>query len=94
MLTINDRASGMLKMSKVSSKQAQTVGQAIVEELRDWAPYIKTITADNGKEFAAHKYVAEQLNVDYYFARPYHSRKQRIVETKPSSAENFGTVRF
>ena len=73
MLTINDRASGMLKMSKVSSKQVQTIGQAIVEELRDWAPYIKTITADNGKEFAAHKYVAEQLNVDYYFARPYHS---------------------
>jgi len=72
-LTINDRASGMLKMSKVTSKQALTVGQAIVEELRDWAPYIKTITADNGKEFAAHKYVAEQLNVDYYFARPYHS---------------------
>ncbi len=80
-LTINDRASGMLKMSKVSSKQAQTVGQATVEELRNWAPYIKTITADNGKEFTVHKYVAEKINVDYYFARPYHSWERGSYES-------------
>jgi transposase, IS30 family len=73
LLTINDRASGMLKMRKVASKQAHVVGQAIVKELQEWAPYIKTITADNGKEFAAHKHVAQQLSIDYYFARPYHS---------------------
>ena len=73
MLTINDRASGMLKIRKVPSKESKVVGNAIVEELQDWAPYIKTITADNGKEFADHKYVSEQLGVDYYFARPYHS---------------------
>lgn len=72
-LTINDRASGMLKMRKVTSKQAKVVGQAIIEELTDWKPYISTITADNGKEFATHKYVAEQLLIDYYFATPYHS---------------------
>lgn len=73
LLTINDRASGMLKMRKVASKEAHVVSQAIVEELEDWTPYIKTITADNGKEFAGHKQVAEMLGIDYYFARPYHS---------------------
>jgi len=73
MLTINDRASGMLKIRKVASKEAKVVSKAIVEELTDWIPYIKTITADNGKEFADHKYVSEQLGLDYYFARPYHS---------------------
>jgi len=73
MLTINDRASGMLKIRKVASKEAKVVSKAIVEELSEWIPYIKTITADNGKEFADHKFVAEQLGVDYYFARPYHS---------------------
>lgn len=73
MLTINDRATGMLKIRKVASKEAKIVSKAIVEELTDWMPYIKTITADNGKEFADHKFVSEQLGIDYYFARPYHS---------------------
>ena len=73
MLTINDRASGMLKIRKIASKEAKVVSKAIVEELTDWIPYIKTITADNGKEFADHKFVSEQLGIDYYFARPYHS---------------------
>jgi transposase, IS30 family len=72
-LTLNDRATGMLKMRKLESKKAEVVSKAIVEELEDWMPYIYTITADNGKEFAAHEYVAEQLNIDHYFAKPYHS---------------------
>lgn len=73
MLTINDRASGTLKIRKVPSKESKVVSRAIVEELKEWKPYIKTITADNGKEFADHKYVAEELGIDYFFARPYHS---------------------
>ena len=72
-LTINDRASGMLKMKKVESKEANVVTKAIVELLDDWRPFLKTITADNGKEFAGHETVAELLGIDYYFAHPYHS---------------------
>lgn len=60
-------------MRKVNSKQAIEVGEAMIEELEDWKPYIKTITADNGKEFAYHEFVAEELSIDYFFARPYHS---------------------
>lgn len=71
-LTINDRASGMLKMKKVKSKDAGEVANAINESLEDWLPYLHTITSDNGKEFAKHKYVAETLNIDFYFALPYH----------------------
>lgn len=72
-LTINDRASGVLKMRKVASKESEVVTDAINELLEGWIPYINTITADNGKEFAGHKNVAKFLNIDYYFARPYHS---------------------
>ena len=50
-LTINDRASGMLKMKKIASKESSVVTAAINELLEDWIPYINTITADNGKEF-------------------------------------------
>ncbi len=73
MLTINDRASGMVKIRKVGSKEAKTVSKTIIEALEDWKPYLKTITADNGKEFAYHQLVSDKLNIDYYFARPYHS---------------------
>ena len=72
-VTINDRASGVLKMKKVSSKKYSEVSDAINEMLADWLPYLHTITSDNGKEFAAHRKVSEISNIDYYFANPYHS---------------------
>jgi len=72
-VTLNDRASGMLKMKKVNTKKAAEVAAAINEMLEDWMPYIHTITSDNGKEFANHKKVAFINNIDYYFANPYHS---------------------
>lgn len=72
-LTVNDRASGMLKMKKVKSKESSVVTKGILDLLIDWKPYLNTITADNGKEFAGHEVVAETLVIDYYFAHPYHS---------------------
>lgn len=72
-VTVNDRASGMLKMKKVESKQAYLVANAINEIVEEWMPYIHTLTSDNGKEFADHKSVSESLQIDYFFAHPYHS---------------------
>lgn len=72
-LTINDRASGVLKMTKVKSKEADVVSLAMNSLLENWKPYLHTITSDNGKEFAGHQEVAQAIEIDYYFARPYHS---------------------
>jgi IS30 family transposase len=38
---------------------------------RSLTKYLHTITFDNGTEFSAHKYIAEELSVEVYFARPY-----------------------
>ncbi|WP_373511274.1 IS30 family transposase [Persicitalea sp.] len=73
LLTINDRATGMLKMGYVESKEAAMVQAKAVELLADWKPLLHTVTTDNGKEFAYHKKVSEELEVDCYFAKPYHS---------------------
>lgn len=62
-------------MKKNLSKESKVVGLAIIDLLEDWKPYLITITADNGKEFADHLVLAQQLNINYYFARPYHSWK-------------------
>lgn len=73
LLTINDRATGMLKMKKIDNKEAMSVEAATIEILQDWKPFMHTITSDNGKEFAYHQEIAKALEIDYYFAKPYHS---------------------
>ena len=55
------------------SKNAQEVARAIVKTLKPFKKYLHTITSDNGKEFAAHKYISEKLGVKFYFAEPYSS---------------------
>ena len=80
LLTINDRASGILFMGKVESKEAILIQQKTIELLQDWKPIIKTITSDNGKEFANHQTIAETLEIDYYFAKPYHSLERGANE--------------
>jgi transposase, IS30 family len=42
---------------------------------------LKTITSDNGKEFAQHQEIAQALDVNFYFAKPYHSweREEQIA---------------
>ena len=41
--------------------------------LKEWMPFIHTITSDNGKEFAEHISIEQNLQIDYFFAHPYHS---------------------
>jgi IS30 family transposase len=71
LLTINDRATGMLQMKKIASKDAEIVKNTTIELLKNWKPFLQTITSDNGKEFAKHKSIAKALEIDYYFANPY-----------------------
>jgi IS30 family transposase len=57
----------MLKMKKVAAKEAIVDPKAINEILADWKPYLRTITADNTKEFAGHEQVVENFEIDYFF---------------------------
>lgn len=73
LLTINDRATGLLFMGKVDTKESIAIETKIVELLKDWKPLLHTITSDNGKEFSNHQQIAQKLEIDYFFAKPYHS---------------------
>lgn len=73
LLTINDRATGVLWMGKIESKEAHVVEAKLLELLKDLKPLLHTMTSDNGKEFANHQNIANALGLDYYFAKPYHS---------------------
>ncbi|WP_370242161.1 IS30 family transposase [Alloprevotella sp. OH1205_COT-284] len=48
--------------------------------LLPYKKYIKTITTDNGPEFAAHKGVTKALGVIVYFAAPYSSWQKGAIE--------------
>jgi IS30 family transposase len=71
-LTINDRVSSMVWIANLKGKNAQELASKTIEILSGYK-LAKTITADNGKEFAKHKIISEALGVDFYFADPYHS---------------------
>jgi len=58
LLTINDRATGVLKMAHIKGKETKDVEIMTKELLEDWIPFIHTITSDNGKEFANHEAIA------------------------------------
>lgn len=72
-VTINDRAAGVLWMKRIERRTAELVYKATVALLAPYAPLLKTITSDNGKEFAQFEKIAADLNIDFYFANPYHS---------------------
>ncbi len=73
LLTINDRATGILFMGKIDHKESQAVTAKTIELLEEWKPILHTITSDNGKEFANHEQISENLEINYFFAKPYHS---------------------
>ena len=69
-ITLNDLTSGMLWMRKVESRDAELVKTTLSDMLEQIKPYIKSITSDNGKEFAKHQDIADQY-CDFFFANPY-----------------------
>ena len=71
-LTLTERKSRFTLLQTLASKHAAPVKDATIELLK-WDPRTKTITFDNGKEFAAHQEIAFALKVDCYFAHPYAS---------------------
>jgi transposase, IS30 family len=71
-VTLVERTSRRLAAAKTRTKAALEVQQAVIEALQDHpAPWVKTITFDNGTEFAGHEVIAKELSVSVYFTAPY-----------------------
>ena len=72
-VTIVERRTGLLKMKRVANKTAQQVSDAMIALLMPVRLKVKTITSDNGKEFAQHKKVRQKLLSPFFFADAYAS---------------------
>jgi IS30 family transposase len=72
-VTLVERKTRFTIISTVSSKKAAEVRDVIIKQLLPYKESLKTITFDNGKEFALHEDIAKTLNIQCFFAHPYHS---------------------
>lgn len=72
-VTLNDRKTGLLLMKKVERKTSENVSHAIIELLTPYRGLVKTITSDNGLEFADHAKVDQALGCRSFFADAYAS---------------------
>ena len=79
--TMVERKSLLLRAWKVETKQADEVAQAIIDGMQEMpVSWVKTITFDNGSEFAHHKRICAILPAHTYFADPYASYQRGTNE--------------
>jgi len=75
-----DRKSKYTKLILLPDKTKDSVIKACRKQLAKLKEFFKTITYDNGKEFAGHAKIAKMLQCDIYFAKPYHSWERGLNE--------------
>jgi transposase, IS30 family len=80
LVTLVERVSKASLVIKVPNKCKETVSEAIVKLLGPIQHLCKTITFDNGGEFADHEKIAQKLQCKIFFAKPYHSWERGLNE--------------
>ena len=78
LVSLVERKSKFTCLAKVGRNTAELVTQAVTAQLRGLP--VKTITSDNGREFAGHQQIGQQLQAAFYFAHPYHSWERGLNE--------------
>ena len=82
-VTLTERSTNMLFMRKLDKgKNARELARTVVKMLEPYKEYIKTITTDNGTEFACHEIIAKALDTKVYFADPYASWQKGAIENQ------------
>lgn len=79
-VTIVERKTRFLVARKVSGRSADRVRDAMITVLAGYDAFVKTITFDNGKEFALHSEVAHAFDASTFFADPYCSWQRGLNE--------------
>ncbi len=61
-----------------NGKNADSLANTVIEMLLPHKKAVKSITSDNGTEFAKHEKMARKLNADFFFAHPYSSGERGL----------------
>jgi transposase, IS30 family len=73
LVTLVERASGLAIIKKVAARNKALTTRAIIIAMRRRGMNCDSITFDNGTEFHGYREIEGRLNVQCYFATPYHS---------------------
>ncbi len=80
-VTIVERSSAFFMMKKLEGgKDAKGLAKTVVKMLFPYKKYVHSITSDNGTEFAEHEFIADKLDLNFYFAHPYSSWERGLSE--------------
>lgn len=104
-VTLVERKTRYTLVGLVASKESRPVMRKMREMLSAVPPrLLRSLTLDNGKEFAAHQALTEATGMPVYFAKPYHSWERGTNENrngiirrmfpKGSSFANVGKKQF
>ena len=78
LLSIYERKSRLGQLYKLDNKESSQVAVALIMLLKDFD--VKTVTYDNGLEFAQHDFVNDVVGSESYFCKPYSSWEKGGVE--------------
>jgi IS30 family transposase len=73
LVTLVERATGLAVIKKIPARNKAQTTRAITQAIRRRKLLCRTITFDNGTEFHGYRDIEDQLDVNCYFATPYHS---------------------
>ena len=80
-VTLIERSTNMLFMRKLKKgKNAKELARTVIHLLSPFKEHVKSITTDNGTEFACHEMIGKSLGVTICFADPYASWQKGTIE--------------
>jgi IS30 family transposase len=80
-VTITERKTNYLMMRRLTAgKNAEELAKNVVAMLLPYKHFLRTITTDNGSEFADHDFISKKLGVPIFFADPYSSWQKGAIE--------------
>ena len=80
-VTLIERSTNMLFMRKLKKgKNAKDLARTVIHLLSPFKEHVKSITTDNGTEFACHEMIGKSLGDTICFADPYASWQKGTIE--------------
>jgi len=73
LLTMVERKSRLVSIVLLKQATATRTSKALIRRMGRLPTRARSITFDNGKEFASHAEISRKLGAKIYFARPYHA---------------------
>ena len=80
LVTLVERVTKFSLIGYSQTKQADKVNKVMMKLLSPYRSVVRSITSDNGREFADHTTISKKLDCAFYFAHPYASWERGLSE--------------